>query len=149
MIAIAALAGPACGGPEVIDPGPAQSVAYYFAGTDNTGALHLHVHFVQNKRDLTLLSPCVPQDECDIYAYSPAGITALGLTQAPFVVNLASGSGTLTDPGISFTVTTTNGKTFTYNGTVTTSGNQVQMIGTLTGLNGVHAPSQLVLDRQP
>ena len=107
------------------------------------------MHWVQNKRDLTLLSPCVPQDDCDIYAYSPAGIAALGLTGPPLVVNLASGSGTLTDPGISFTVTTTNGKTFTYNGTVTTSGSQVQMIGMLTGLNGMHAASRLVLDRQP
>jgi hypothetical protein len=106
------------------------------------------VHWVQNGRQLTLLSPCVPQDDCDIYAYSPTGIAELGFTQAPFVVNLASGSGTFTDPGISFTVTTTTGKTFTYTGTVATSGNQVQMIGTLTGLNGVHPPSRLVLDRQ-
>jgi hypothetical protein len=106
------------------------------------------VHWVQNKRELTLLSPCVPQDDCDIYGLSATGIAELGLTQPPFIVNLASGSGTFSDPGITFTITTTNGKTFTYTGTVATSGDQVQMVGTLTGLNGVHPASRLVLDRQ-
>ena len=145
---MAAMLGPACGGPEIIDPGPTQSVAYYFAGTDVTGALHVHVHWVQSKHSLTQLSPCVPQDDCDIYGYNGTGIAELGLNQAPFVVNLASGSGTFTDPGISFTITTVNGKTFTYSGTVTTSGNNVQMVGMLTGTNGSHPSSRLVLDRQ-
>ncbi|HUQ19904.1 MAG TPA: hypothetical protein VM099_09855 [Gemmatimonadaceae bacterium] len=145
---MAAVIGPACGGPEIIDPGPTQSVAYYFAGTDETGALHVHVHWVQSKHALTLLSPCVPQDDCDIYAFNGTGITELGLTQPPFVVNLASGSGTFTDPGISFTITTVNGKTFNYTGTVVTKGDAVQMDGTLIGTNGIHPPSRLVLDRQ-
>ena len=148
LLVLAAVAGIACGGPEVIDPGPTQSVAYYFAGTDDSGALHVHVHWVQSKHDLTLLSPCAPQDDCDIYAYNAAGIATLGLTQPPLVVNLASGSGTFADPGISFTITTVNGKTFTFNGTVATSGSNVQMIGTLTGANGIHPSSRLVLDRQ-
>ena len=137
----------ACGGPAIIDPGPTQSVEYYFAGTDATGALHVHVRWVQSKHNLTLLSPCVPQDQCDIYAFNGTGVTELGLTQPPFVVNLASGSGTLADPGITFTVTTVNGKTFTFTGTVATSGTQVQMTGTLSG--PTHPASQLVLDRQP
>ena len=136
-----------CGGPEAVDPGPTQSVAYYFAGTEDTGALHVHVHWVQSKHSLTLLSPCVPQDDCDIYAFSSTGINELGLTQPPFVVNLASGSGTFADPGITFTITTVNGKTFTFSGTVATSGTQVQMVGTLSGPS--HPASRLVLDRQP
>jgi hypothetical protein len=149
LLFLAAVAGLACGGPGVIDPGPTQSVAYYFAGTDDTGALHVHVHWVQSKHNLTLLSPCDPRDHCDIYAYNATGITELGLTQPPLVVNLASGSGTFADPGISFTITTVNGKTFTFNGTVATSGSNVQMVGTLTGTNGNHPSSRLVLDRQP
>ena len=136
-----------CGGPAVIDNGPTQSVEYYFAGTDASGALHVHVRWVQSKHNLTLLSPCVPQDQCDIYAFNGTGVTELGLTQAPFVVNLASGSGTFADPGITFTVTTENGKTFTFTGMVATSGSQVQMTGTLSG--PTHPSSQLVLDRQP
>jgi len=136
-----------CGGPTTVDNGPTQSVQYYFAGTDETGALHLHVRWVQAKHNLTLLSPCVPQDQCDIYAFNGTGVTELGLAQAPFVVDLASGSGTLTDPGITFTVTTVNGKTFTFSGTVATSGTQVQMSGTLSG--ATHPSSHLVLDRQP
>jgi hypothetical protein len=149
FLALAGVLGPACGGPEIIDPGPTQSVAYYFAGTDMSGALHVHVHWVQNKHSITLLSPCVPQDHCDIYAQTPTGIAELGLTQLPLVVDLASGSGNFTDPGISFTITTVNGKTFNYTGTVVTNGDAVQMDGTLTGTNGSHPPSRLVLDRQP
>lgn len=152
FLLLAGILGPACGGPEIIDPAPTQSVAYYFAGTDVTGALHVHVHWVQNKHNLTLLLPCVPQDHCDIYAYNAAGITELGLTglppNKPLLANLTSGSGTFTDPGISFTITTETGKTFNYSGVVTTVGDAVQMDGTITGTNGSHPSSRLVLDRQ-
>jgi hypothetical protein len=148
LAALAVVISPACGGPEVIDPDPTQSVAYYFSGIEEGGHLHVHVHWVQNKRNLTLLSPCIPQDDCDIYGLSATGNAALGLTQPPFVVDLASGSGTFSDPGISWTITTKTGKTFTYTGTVATSGDQVQMVGTLTGANGTFGPSHLVMDRQ-
>lgn len=134
-----------CGGPgKVVDPPPTQSVAYYFAGTEDTGALHLHVHWVQTGRNLVLLSPCIPQDDCDIYPYNPEGETQLGSRN---VVNLASGSGTFADPGITFTVTTVNGLTFSFTGTVATSGSAVQIVGTFSG--PTHPSSRLVLDRQP
>ena len=133
-----------CGGPATLNPDPTQSVAYYFAGTEDSGDLHIHVHWVQSKRNLTLLSPCVPSDTCNITAYSAKGFQELDIS-TPLPVALASGSGTFNDPGITFTITTTNGKTFTYTGTVATSGSQVQMIGTFTG--PTHPASRLVLDK--
>jgi hypothetical protein len=129
-----------CGGPETIDPGPTQNVQAYFAGTDETGNLHVHVHFVQQGRNLTQLNPCVPQDDCRIYPFSPAGQVELG---SQFAVDLASGSGTFNDPEISFTITTTNGKTFNFTGNVVQS---AQMIGTISG--PTHPASKLQLDKQ-
>jgi hypothetical protein len=130
-----------CGGPASVDSGPTQNVQAYFAGTDATGALHVHVYFVQTGHNLVQLSPCIPQDDCRIYPFSIQGQTELG---SQFAVDIASGSGTFADPGITFTVTTTNGKTFTFTGTVT--GSQ-QMVGTISG--ATHAASSIQLDKQP
>lgn len=129
-----------CGGPATVDPGPTQSVQAYFAGTDDTGALHVHVHFVQTGRQLTQLTPCLPKDDCIIYPYSDTGKAELG---SELAVELASGTGTFADPGITFTVTTTNGKKFSFSGTVTES---KQMIGTISG--PTHPASRLQLDKQ-
>ena len=129
-----------CGGPATVDPGPTQSVQAYFAGTDETGAIHIHVHFVQSGHKLTQIDPCTVQDECRVYPYNATGQSELG---SQFAVDLASGSGTFADPGINFTVTTTNGKTFTFAGTVTDS---KQMIGTISG--PTHPSSRLQLDKQ-
>lgn len=129
-----------CGGPATVDPLPTQSVQAYFAGTDDTGALHVHVHFVQTGHNLTQLSPCVPQDDCSIYPFNLVGRTEL---DSQFPVDIASGSGTFADPGITFTVTTVNGKTFSFTGTVTES---KQMIGTISG--ATHPASRLQLDKQ-
>jgi len=133
-----------CGGPATLDPDPTQSVEYYFAGTEDSGALHVHVHWVQSKHNITLLSPCVPSDTCNVTAYSPKGFQELDIS-TPLPVALASGSGTFGDPEITFTITTTNGKTFTFTGMVATSGSQVQMIGTFSG--PTHPASRLVLDK--
>ncbi len=138
-LAIAGMVLLGCGGPATVDPDPTQSVDAYFAGTDDTGNLHLHVHFTQTGHKLTLMSPC-PVDQCDIYPYSAVGKTELG---SELQVNFASGSGTFADPGITFTVTTTNGKTFTFSGTVAES---KQMIGTISG--PTHPASRLQLDKQ-
>jgi hypothetical protein len=141
VVAIAAIVGSlACGGPDNVVPEPTQSVEAYFAGTDATGNLHLHVHFKQSGKSLTQIEPCVPQDDCRIYPYTPTGQTEL---DSQFPVDLASGSGTFNDPGITFTVTTTNGKTFNFAGTVVQS---KQMIGTLSG--PTHPASSLQLDKQ-
>ena len=133
-----------CGGPATLDPDPTQSVEYYFAGTEDSGDLHVHVHWVQSKHNITLLSPCVPSDTCNVTAYSPKGFQELDIS-TPLPVALASGSGTFGDPEITFTITTTNGKTFTFTGMVATSGSQVQMIGTFSG--PTHPASRLVLDK--
>jgi hypothetical protein len=116
-------------------------VQAYFAGTDATGDFHVHVYFVQNGHNLVQLSPCVPQDDCRIYPFGTDGPIQLG---SQFPVDIASGTGTFADPGITFTVTTTNGKTFTFTGTVTQS---QQMVGTFSG--PTHPASALQLDRQP
>lgn len=137
-VALAVVAG--CGGPESIDPGPTQSVQDDFAGTDDTGALHVHVDLIQNGRNLTLKSPCVPQDFCRIYPYNVTGQTELA---SQFAVDIVSTTGTFSDPGITFTMTTANGKTFTFTGNVAQSR---QMIGTLTG--PTHPSSRLQLDLQ-
>jgi len=133
-----------CGGPQTLDPDPTQSVEYYFAGTEGSGDLHVHVHWVQSKHNIMLLSPCVPSDTCNITAYSAKGFQELDIS-TPLPVALSSGSGTFADPGITFTITTTNGKTFTFTGTVATSGSQVQMIGTFSG--PTHPASPLQLDK--
>lgn len=126
------------------DPDPTQSVAFYFAGTEGTGALHLHVHWVQNKHDITQLTPCVPADTCNITPLNAQGQTELGVANF-FPVALSAASGTFGDPEISFTVTTANGKTFSFTGTVLTSGDQVQMQGTFSG--PTHPASSLRLDK--
>lgn len=138
--AAAAAVGLGCGGPETIDPGPTQNVEAYFAGTEETGDLHIHVHFKQTGRNLVQISPC-PPDHCIIYGYTLAGLAKIGSAQFP--TDLVSGSGTFTDPGITFTVTNTAGKTFTFSGTVSAS---AQMIGTLSG--PTHPASKLQLDKQ-
>lgn len=129
-----------CGGPESVDPGPTQSVQDDFAGTDDTGALHVHVDFIQNGRNITLRSPCVPQDYCRIYPYNTTGQAELS---SQFAVDIVSATGTLSDPGITFNFTTANGKTFTFTGNVIQS---KQMIGTLSG--PTHPASRLQLDLQ-
>lgn len=139
-IAVAGLFLIGCGGPASVDPAPTQSVQAYFAGTEDTGALHIHVHFVQDGHKLTQINPCSVQDECRIYPYNATGYSELGSQVA---VDLASGSGTFGDPDITFTVTTTNGKVFTFTGTVTDS---KQMVGTISG--PTHPASRLQLDKQ-
>ena len=138
FLAVAAVA--ACGGPGTIDPGPTQSVQDDFAGTDDSGAIHVHVDIVQNGRDLTLKTPCVPQDFCRLFPYTTQGMTELG---DQFPVNVVSLTGKFTDPGITFTVTLANGKTFTFTGNVAQS---KQMIGTFSG--PTHPASRLQLDLQ-
>ena len=114
----------------------------HFTFFDETGALHFHVQFVQSGHNITLISPCDPQDNCRIYPYSEVGNVELG-TGTSFPVNIVSGTGTFADPGITFTVTTVQNKTFTFTGTVAES---KQMIGTISG--PTHPTSRLQLDKQ-
>lgn len=143
LILLAATTAVGCGGPsEPIDPGPTQTVAGYWSGIDDTGALHLHVNWVQNKRVLTLLNPCVPRDTCIIIPESAVGRAQLGGGSLP--VDIVSATGNLADPGITFSVTTSNGLTFTFTGTVNQS---IQMVGQIAG--ATHPSSRIVFDKQP
>jgi hypothetical protein len=140
-VALAVLAG--CGGPgEIVDPPPTQSVQAYWLGTEETGALHFHVQFVQSGHNVSLVSPCDPQDNCRIYPYSEVGNVELG-TGNSFPVNIVSATGTFADPGITFTVTTVQNKTFTFTGTVAES---KQMTGKISG--PTHPTSTLILQKQ-
>ena len=130
----------ACGGPETIDPGPTQNIQDDFAGTDDSGALHVHVDLIQNGRNITLKSPCVPQDFCRMFPENPTGRIEIG---DQFPVDIATATGTFSDPGITLTMTLTNGRTFTFTGNVVQSR---QMIGTLSG--ATHPASRLQLDLQ-
>ena len=133
----------ACGGPsEPIDPGPTQSVVGYWSGIDETQALHVHVNWVQNGRVITLLNPCVPRDTCIIIPETALGRPELGGSTLP--VDIVSGTRNLADPGITFSVTTSNGLTFTFTGTVSQS---VQMVGQLSG--ATRPASRIVFDKQP
>jgi len=144
LIAISGVALAACGGPgKIVNPPPTQSVQYYFAGTDDSGSFHVHVDWTQNGHDIVLRSPCTPQDNCRIYPLTADADTQVG---SNFPVDFTSGSGTFADPGITFTATTVTGKTFSFTGTVATSGTRVQMVGTLSGAG--HPASRLVLDKQ-
>jgi hypothetical protein len=143
FIGVGAAVFSACGGPgQVVDPPPTQSVQAYWLGTEETGALHFHVQFVQSGHNINLVSPCDPQDNCRIYPYSEVGNVELG-TGTSFPVNIVSATGNFADPGITFTVTTVQNKTFTFTGTVTES---KQMIGTISG--PTHPSSRLQLDKQ-
>jgi hypothetical protein len=143
LILLMATIAAGCGGPsKPIDPGPTQSVVGYWSGIDETQALHLHVNWVQTGRTLTLLSPCVPRDTCIIIPETALGQPQLGGSSLP--VDITSASGTLADPGITFSVTTSNGLTFTFTGTVSQS---KQMVGQIAG--ATHPSSRIQFDKQP
>lgn len=113
LIAVALFAG--CGGPEIIPPPPpTQSVQAYWVGIEETGALHFHVTWNQSGRDLTLRTPC-EADRCILLPVNAAGVAATG---SSFPVAIVSGSGTLTDPGITFKMKLANGREFSFTGRV-------------------------------
>lgn len=106
----------------------------YFQGTDAGGQIHFHITFSQTGNAITLGPSCppLPQAWCEIFPLSQAGTDAIG----PPSPNQNGGSlitavsGTLTDPGITFTLTIANGRTFTFTGTAADSNT---MTGTISG----------------
>lgn len=104
-----------CGGPETIEPPPpTQSVDAYWVGIEESGALHFHVSWTQSGRNLTLRTPCVT-DQCLLLPVNAVGVTAVG---SGFPVGIVSGTGTITDPGITFTMKLANGREFSFTGRV-------------------------------
>lgn len=113
LIAAGLFAG--CGGPEILPtPEPTQSVQAYWVGIEESGALHFHVTWNQSGRNLTLRTPC-EADKCILLPVNATGVAAVG---SGFPVGIVSGSGTITDPGISFTMKLANGREFSFTGRV-------------------------------
>ena len=119
----------------------------YFQGTDVGGRIHFHISFSQSGNTVTLGPTCpgLPQAWCEVFPLNQAGIDAIG----PPSANQNGGSlitvitGSFTDPGITFTLTVANGRTFTFTGTVT---NSSVMTGTVSG--ATLPATQLVLSRE-
>lgn len=113
LLAVALFAG--CGGPDIIPPPPpTQSVQAYWVGIEESGALHFHVTWNQSGRNLTLRAPC-EADKCILLPVNARGVTATG---SGFPVAIVSGTGTITDPGVTFTMKLENGREFSFTGRV-------------------------------
>ena len=119
----------------------------YFQGTDAGSRIHFHISFSQSGNTITLgpTCPALPQAWCEIFPQNQAGVDAIG----PPSPNQNGGSiiaaiaGILTDPGITFTFTIANGRTFTFAGTVTNSNT---MTGTISG--ATLPATSLILSRE-
>lgn len=116
-----------CGGPETITP-PVDdaNVDGYWVGIEETGAVHLHITFVQSGKALSLLNNCF-FDRCAFYPFSNAGVTVIG---SDFPVRVTSTTGTISGNNITYSFTLENGRTFSVTGIV--QDNQL-MAGSISG----------------
>lgn len=111
MIALVA----ACGGPAPTDGDPSlppQSATGYWVGIEQTGALHLHIVFVQTGTAVSLQPNCLA-DRCALYPFSATGIAFVG-NDLP--VTLTAVTGSFTNPTITFSFTLSNNRRFTFTG---------------------------------
>jgi methionine-rich copper-binding protein CopC len=118
----------------------------YFQGTDPPGRIHFHITFTQDGQTLSVFPNCesLPLANCGMFPLNQEGADIIG----PESPNMNGGSmivgitGTVTDPGITFTVTLENGRTFTFTGTVANSNAMTLVVSGAT-----MAPTDLVLTR--
>lgn len=133
---------------------PIQNVSGkpYFRGTNDVSAdpsqpqFHVHLRFTQSGNALGRPADCepLPDANCDVLPRNSAGTTAIGpLDDQLIAATVTQITGTFTDPGISFTFTLQNGRTFSFTGTVTNSNT---MSGTMSGAT-LPAPTTIVLSR--
>lgn len=128
----------------------------YFQGTseqnDNTKPqIHMHVTFSQSGQTLGRAVECqpLPTADCDLLGVNTAGANAIGPyddnggSGPPLAATITQLTGTFTNPGITFTVTLANGRTFTFSGTMTDANT---MTGTLSGAT-LSAPVAITLAR--
>ncbi len=128
----------------------------YFQGTtepnDNTKPqIHMHVTFSQSGQTLGLAAECqrLPAADCDLLGPNAAGAAAIGPyddnggSGPPVAATITQLTGTFSNPGITFTITLMNGRTFTFNGTMTDANT---MTGTLSGAT-LSAPVAVTLAR--
>ena len=128
----------------------------YFRGTnviadDSQPLIHVHLKFSQDGHTLGIASNCAPLPEasCDLLPRNAAGETAIGPLDdtnggtVGIAATVTQITGTFTDPGISFTITLQNGRTFSFTGTVE---NSQTMHLTMTGAT-LPGPMSIILDR--
>jgi hypothetical protein len=123
----------------------------YFQGTnDSTAAqpavVHIHVSFSQNGSTLGRAVECTPLSggaDCDVLARNDAAQNIFGPNDDGAAATITALSGTFTNPGITFTFTLANGKSFTFTGSMTSPNS---MTGNITG-PGISPPIAIVLSR--
>lgn len=116
--------------------------------TDTTEAqVHVHIRFTQDGQTLGRPADCQPMPlaDCEVLPRNSAGKVVFGPAtpgEPADAIVMSAITGTITDPGVTFTFTLTNGRSFTFTGTVTNSN---AMTGTLSG--ATLAPVQILLTR--
>jgi hypothetical protein len=129
----------------------------YFRGTttianDTQPQIHVHLKFSQDGHVLGRAANCqpLPTAECDLLPQNQAGLDAIGPLDdtnggsTGLAATVTQITGTFTDPGISFTITLQNGKTFSFSGTVE---NSQTMRLTMTGATLPAGGMSILLDR--
>ncbi len=126
-------------------PGPgtgaAVSMTGFWSGDTACSDIHWHIRLLQSGNTLTLATPTAapaPQNnctttagDCQLSALNTAGQIALG---GVGVIPITAVSGTVNGTSVSFTMTTSNGLTFTFVGAFATATNgNSWLIGTISG----------------
>jgi len=130
----------------------------HWAGNDACGEVHWHVPLARSGNTLTRAPSCGTNNiNCNISAVSEAGRAVLGgascrPTNLGFPrlceVEIATLNGTVNGTLVSFTLTTDNGLTFSFNGAFAASDTGTPwLVGTLTG--ATMAPIGINWERQP
>ena len=131
----------------------------YFQGTseefDNSKPhIHMHITFSQSGATLGRAVECqkLPGADCDLLGQNQAGVDAIGPyddsgssnpADPPLAATITALTGSFSNPGITFTITLANGRTFTFSGTMTDANT---ITGTLSGAT-LAAPVAITLAR--
>lgn len=123
----------------------------YFQGTNDPtvaqpAQVHIHVTFAQSGSTLGLAVECTRLSggaDCDVLPRNDEAFVIFGPLDDGAAATITGLTGTFTNPGITFTFTLANGKSFTFTGSMT---NANSMSGTLTGAT-LSQPISIVLSR--
>ena len=99
-------------------------------GSPSCGEIHWHIELTQTGNTLSKREPCVNPGQCRLTPLDTVGEAALGGSFPD--VTAITGSVTRTD--VTFTITISNGRTFTFNGAFSATGNaNPWLTGTISG----------------